>query len=406
MPQPDSDRKLVAFPGGRERRPRDPRIDAFRGAALVMILIDHIPGNPYEALTIRNFGFSDAAEAFFVMSGVAAGIAYSGRMERWNEGEGSLRDAVAPIWHRAWVLYLVQMVMTVIALAMFALAAQVFVRPELLQMHNISRIFDETGSALAGLAGLTYQVGYVNILPTYIALLLVAPLAIWAGLRAPWLTLGVSAAVWFLGGLLRLNVQNFPGNGGWFFSPFTWQIVFVTGLVVGIRHRRGERLVPVSRPLFIAASGFLLLVMVWRFVPPFGAWMNHNMWLLGKLGAPDHIVTHNKPYLAFPRLLHALALFYVMSCLPRLREFCGYRWVAPFRMLGRQGLVVFATGTILALACQILLKAAPDSLLLPWLLPPVALAISLLIAAFRERGVPRGAKPRTGAAQPTKGIAA
>ena len=58
-------------------RPRDPRIDAFRGLALMMILIDHMPGNPWEEVTVRNIGFSDAAEAFFVMSGIAAGIAYS-----------------------------------------------------------------------------------------------------------------------------------------------------------------------------------------------------------------------------------------------------------------------------------------------------------------------------------------
>ena len=53
-------------------RARDARIDAFRGLALIMILIDHMPGNPWEALTIRNIGFSDAAEAFFIMSGIAA----------------------------------------------------------------------------------------------------------------------------------------------------------------------------------------------------------------------------------------------------------------------------------------------------------------------------------------------
>ncbi|HBU53972.1 MAG TPA: OpgC protein, partial [Sulfitobacter sp.] len=28
------------------RRARDPRIDAFRGLALIMIIIDHMPGNP------------------------------------------------------------------------------------------------------------------------------------------------------------------------------------------------------------------------------------------------------------------------------------------------------------------------------------------------------------------------
>lgn len=67
MSRPDT----TAIPAA--KRERDPRIDAFRGLALLMIFVDHVPGNPYEYLTIRNLGFSDAAEAFFIMSGIAAG---------------------------------------------------------------------------------------------------------------------------------------------------------------------------------------------------------------------------------------------------------------------------------------------------------------------------------------------
>ena len=73
------DAKLIPIRQGliAPSRPRDPRIDAFRGLALMMIVIDHMPGNPWETITVRNIGFSDAAEAFFVMSGIAAGIARS-----------------------------------------------------------------------------------------------------------------------------------------------------------------------------------------------------------------------------------------------------------------------------------------------------------------------------------------
>ena len=70
------------------RRARDPRIDAFRGLALIMIIIDHMPGNPWEHLTIRNIGFSDAAEAFFIMSGIAAGIACL-----WGPAHGGANQA-------------------------------------------------------------------------------------------------------------------------------------------------------------------------------------------------------------------------------------------------------------------------------------------------------------------------
>lgn len=57
---------------------RDARLDMFRGLALLMIFINHVPGTAWENFTSRNFGFSDAAEAFVFMSGVAAGLAYTG----------------------------------------------------------------------------------------------------------------------------------------------------------------------------------------------------------------------------------------------------------------------------------------------------------------------------------------
>ncbi|MEJ1979298.1 MAG: OpgC domain-containing protein [Acetobacteraceae bacterium] len=36
---------------------RDPRVDVLRGLALLMIFVDHIPGDTLNHFTIRNFGF-------------------------------------------------------------------------------------------------------------------------------------------------------------------------------------------------------------------------------------------------------------------------------------------------------------------------------------------------------------
>ncbi len=393
------DAKLVSFPGSPppERRGRDPRIDAFRGIALAMILIDHMPGNPFEEATIRNFGFSDAAEAFFVMSGIAAGIAYSGAVERWMNGQGRLWPAIVPMWNRAWTLYLVQIMLSVLALGLFAWAADTFTRGEFRTFHNIGLVYSDTGGALVGLATLGYQIGYVNILPAYMVLLLAAPVVVMAGLRAPRATLAASLALWFFGGLWEWNLPNHPGGGGWFFSPVSWQVVFVLGLLIGIRHRKGERLVPVSRPLFALSASFLVLVLVWKFVPPFGAYMNNKMAELAQLGAPYHIVSHTKTYLGLPRLLHILALTYVISCLPFVGRATARGWAAPLRLLGRQGLLVFGWGTILALAGQILMDAEPDSMMLGWVLPPVALAISYMAAWVKDRSrrPPAPPTPRT-----------
>ena len=70
---------LDARPPGEGAGGRDARLDMFRGLALIMIFVNHVPGTIYETYTSRNFGFSDAAEAFVFMSGMAAGLAYSGR---------------------------------------------------------------------------------------------------------------------------------------------------------------------------------------------------------------------------------------------------------------------------------------------------------------------------------------
>jgi hypothetical protein len=56
---------------------RDTRLDVFRALALLTIFIDHVPGTVFEYLTLRNFGFADAAEAFVLISGIAVGLAYA-----------------------------------------------------------------------------------------------------------------------------------------------------------------------------------------------------------------------------------------------------------------------------------------------------------------------------------------
>src|SRR5580700_8273524 len=67
---------------GRPKLPRDLRVDALRGLALFMIFIDHIPGNLLSQITLRNFGFADAAELFVLLAGFASMVAYGGSFAR------------------------------------------------------------------------------------------------------------------------------------------------------------------------------------------------------------------------------------------------------------------------------------------------------------------------------------
>jgi len=362
------------------KRERDPRIDAFRGLALLMIFVDHVPGNPYEYLTIRNLGFSDAAEAFFIMSGIAAGMAYSGGFAR-----KPFLAAAEPVWKRAWTLYLAHILLTFWGIAIFAAGAQAFGLPELLEKNNLRAIFERPEETLAALPALLHQIGYVNILPAYSVLLLATPFAVVLGMRRPYLLAGLSVGLWLVTGLWRLNLPNHPNPGGWFFNPFAWQILFVAGLLTGIHARKGTRFVPVSRTLFWLALGWLALVLAWRYVPGVGTFLNHQMAKLGAAGLPFHFVSHDKTFVAVPRMLHALALFYVLSCLPQVRALSGLPAAAPLRLLGKHGLLVFSVGTLTSLALQVLMAAMLDPEPMAWLVLPLGLAIMLGVAWIAER---------------------
>src|SRR5215831_17115881 len=61
---------------------RDLRLDLFRGIALWLIFLDHIPTNIVSWVTIRNYGFSDAAEMFVFISGYTAAFVYGRAMRQ------------------------------------------------------------------------------------------------------------------------------------------------------------------------------------------------------------------------------------------------------------------------------------------------------------------------------------
>ena len=146
-------------------------IDFWRGGVLVAILVDHIPGNVLEYLTPRNFGLSDSSEAFVFLSGVSVGMVYLPRARRqglWSVARGCLQ--------RALKLYGVHIALTTAALAIFALAFWVSGVPELIEAHGRSLVFGSPMSGLTGLAVLSHQLGYFNILPLYVVLMLWARL--------------------------------------------------------------------------------------------------------------------------------------------------------------------------------------------------------------------------------------
>src|SRR5215468_9858519 len=93
-------------------------IDFWRGFALLTIFIDHGPLNVLQYATQKNFGFSDAAELFVFLSGVSVALAYGSRFFR-----GETAAAVKAVLRRALTLYWVQVLISLIIIAIFAAAA-------------------------------------------------------------------------------------------------------------------------------------------------------------------------------------------------------------------------------------------------------------------------------------------
>jgi hypothetical protein len=366
--------------GGIAAGGRDHRLDMFRGIALVMIFINHVPGTVYENFTSRNFGFSDAAEAFVFMSGMAAGLAYSNRFRI-----GSTWLAMTKVWARARQLYFVHLTITLLSLAVFAAAALWFDREQLLTQNNLASLFRRPLSAMIGIPLLTHQLGYLNILPLYTVLLLATPLLLVIGLRRPWLLLAASVLLWAAAGQFRLNLPNFPTPGGWFFNPFSWQLLFVIGLLSGAAMKQGERFIAYSRLLFWGAASFLVLALLWGKVPALGAAGGSFLRMLEQSGVPFYVTAFDKTFVTVPRLLHALALFYVLGSLTVMSSLAASRVAAPFRLLGRQGLAVFAFGTVLSIALQALKSGTSADPLIDGLLIGGSIAAMLALAWILAR---------------------
>jgi hypothetical protein len=361
---------------------RDTRIDVLRGIALLMIFINHIPGTVWEHVTSRNFGFSDAAEGFVLMSGMAAGLAYGPVFLRGTVG---LAAALRP-WRRALTIWWVHCLVMACVLALFALVIDQPTIEAMAGRRNIMRVFEDPAAMLLPLVLLGHQFAYADILPLYIVLMLAAPGLLFVGARWPRLAMGGALLLWGAAGVWKINAPTWPTDNSWFFNPLSWQVLFMAGILTGLAIRQGRRFLPARAWAVHLAVGFLILSALWVRVPVLAAWGGHGLWLLHEYAAvPDVFTSFNKSFLFLPRLLHILALAYALSALPWVKRVAAHPGLAPVAMLGRHSLPVFATSTVLAYAAQIIRALAPASILQDTLLIAIGICLLFMVAHLRDR---------------------
>lgn len=327
-------------------RGRDARIDLARGLTMLIIFIAHVPGNGWASYIPAKMGFSSGAEAFVLCSGLACGIAFDRVFRERGWGAGTLR-----IGRRIGQLWLAQ-VLCFIGFAALLLGLDAWLGGTTYRdCYDLGWVAGAPVDAIAGLMRLAYVPDYFDILPLYIVVLALVPIAVALARRSPGLALACSGALWLVVQIAPLNLSAHPISGRpWFFDPLAWQFLFFIGYGVTAGWFRP----PTASPVRIALALAIVVGSI-----PLTFWGAHEFWpalrdLYVRLQPTDAISTLHPL-----RLLHVLALGWLFAVLLapfRTSLFDGA--ARPVLLVGQQSLSTFLAGIILAALAGAALDAA------------------------------------------------
>lgn len=329
--------------------PRVASIDFWRGLVLCTIFIDHIPGNIFENVTQKNFGYSDSAEAFVFLSGASLALAYGPRFSG-----GRAAEVIGVLARRAAKLYGVHIAISLAAIGIFTLGAMAISSSALLEVHGRDLFVDDPPAALIGLVSLGHQLGYFNILPLYILLLAMVPPLLWIGGRRPVVMVAVSFAAYLASRYWGWNMPTWPMKGTWFFDPFSWQFIMTLGIWAGLVSRNARLAITVPRvvlALGVTALGLFSVTDGLSLAPGLDDWMR---------GWADV----DKGVLGFGRVVHFLGFAYLVYAFRISDRLRGGVVSKHLCRLGRNSLWTFALLSLLAAVGQVVSEGIGHPILL------------------------------------------
>ena len=316
-----------------------------RAGAVVHLPRPH-PDNIVSWLTVRNYGFSDATEIFVFISGYTAVIAYSRMMAA--RGLGARRRPHLPP--------------RLAALRRAHPAVRGLHRPDRLGLDRPRHAGADRGDAASGprpeslpaileAALLKFRPVNLDVLPLYIVLLAVFPLALPALLRWPLAVIAVSLGVYAATLPLRLEPAGLPRRQG--------LVLQSHGLAGGVLCRRragggGAASSPGSTAgdgrfrcwpsLYLAFAAFIAL-----------SWHYNSLERLIPDWLARQIYPIDKTNLDILRFVHFLAIAWLVRLGVRPdAAFLKWRIFEPIRRCGEHSLQIFCLGTFLAVTAQII----------------------------------------------------
>lgn len=346
-------------------------IDFWRGVALVEIFINHVPGIYYSHFTHANYSVSDSADLFVFLAGWSVRL-----VAGMGERQQPLMYLVLRLSGRALTLYAAQIMITMIAIAITATAAILRNNPLLLEWNNAGAVFQDPVQAHIGLVLVLHQLGYFDILPLYVVLMLMAPFFVVLDRGLPNFVLPVSLAIYLTVLATQFDLPTWPVEGQWFFNPLAWQLTFVLGFVLarpegigGLVRRHIVALRWIALPILI-----FFLVVVW-----FNLWFDPT-----KMPEPKLFFILDKTFASPIRIFQFLVLVTVMSVtFPYI-----YKVVPPlvafFCLLGRNSLYVFCMGSLLSLTSQLVRNIYRGSLAGDTVILVVGISLMTLAAWLPE----------------------
>ncbi|MDE2364661.1 MAG: OpgC domain-containing protein [Hyphomicrobiales bacterium] len=369
---------------------RDPRLDFFRGLGMFIILIAHIPWNSWTDWIPARFGFSDGADLFVFCSGLASSLAFAPIFERrgWFVG-------VARILHRMWQVYWAHIGGFLVVLAIVAAADAHFGGGRYSQELMLGDFFTRFQVYAPGLMTLRFVPNYFDILPMYIAILGMIPIAMALASISRGLVAIAVIASWFATNAGFLTVQADPLSGrDWFFDPFGWQLVFFTGFAFGKGWLSPP---PPDRRLIIAAVALIVLAAPVSCQNGFGCYAGFGYF--PTLGALHDWLgpVIDKTHIGMLRYVHFLATAYLayLAAGPRGANLRGPIAAAVGRV-GQQTLAVFLTGLVgghvLGIALDVLGRNAMTTAFVN-LIGAASLIVAAAVVAWVKSAPWKGGRP-------------
>jgi hypothetical protein len=337
-------------------RPRDPRLDFFRGLGMFIIFIAHVPDNTWTLWIPARFGFSDATEIFVFCSGMASAIAFGGTFLRHGWWMGTARTL-----HRVWQVYWAHIGLFFVTVALLLVFNRLDTGVVYTERLYVLPLFEDTASALFGLMTLTYVPNYFDILPMYLVILLMMPIVVGLARISPLVAMAAVLALWLVATTGNAELPAEPWSDRvWFFNPFAWQLVFFTGFAFMAGWLKPP---PVDRRLVALSLAIIVLTVPFAH---FKGWQN-SQWIFDVRDAVWPAL--DKTHFGVLRYVHFLSIAYVAWVAAgeggrRLKGAGAWgRFVTVTRKVGQQSLAVFLASMALAQTAGMVLDVTGRTML-------------------------------------------